>query len=64
MIEIQRDSRAEWLLEEHREGRARVERLGRRPMGFGLRAIIWALRVYVLFMLAVVLLNLFRTFHR
>lgn len=48
------------LLGEHRASRARVARLGRRSLGPGLRALIWGLRLYVLMMVVLTLLSVWR----
>jgi len=51
------------LLKEHRESRSMVEQLGLRPIGPGLQILLWSLRLYVLFMIAVVVLNTMQTLH-
>ena len=51
----------EWVdatLREHREAEQRVAELGRRRLSQPLRAVIWGLRVYVLFMVVVVIINI------
>ena len=51
----------EWVdatLREHREAEQRVAELGRRRLSPPLRAVIWGLRVYVLFMVVVVIINI------
>lgn len=48
---------------EYRESSSRIEGLGLRPLGTGLKSLIWGLRVYVLFMVVVVILNIVQTLH-
>ncbi|CAB1128245.1 protein of unknown function [Candidatus Hydrogenisulfobacillus filiaventi] len=48
------------LLGEHRASRERIARLGLRPLGPGLRALIWALRVYVLLMVVLTVVSVLR----
>lgn len=50
-------------LAEHAEGLKRTEQLTLRKLGPGLKATIWLLRVYVLFMVVVVIVNVFQTIH-
>ncbi len=49
------------LLKEHHESRIKVQQLGLRPIGPGLNILIWSLRLYVLFMILVVVLNTIQT---
>lgn len=51
---------AEVLSEQHASWK-RTEDLGLRPLGLGLHSLIWFLRLYVVFMVAVVGLNVFQT---
>ncbi|RIV18556.1 hypothetical protein D2Q93_13975 [Alicyclobacillaceae bacterium I2511] len=53
---------AEVLLEQ-REAAKRMERLTLRPLSRGLRGLMWLLRLYVLFMIAVVTINVIQIFH-
>lgn len=48
---------------EYRESSSRVEGLGLRPLGTGLKIVIWVLRFYVLFMVVVVIFNIVQTIH-
>ncbi len=43
---------------ECRQSRERVDQLGLKPLTRGLKALIWGLRIYVLFMVVVVAVNL------
>lgn len=51
------------VLEEHAQGLDRTERLTLRKLGPGLKVTIWLLRVYVLFMVVVVIINVFQNVH-
>jgi len=51
------------LLEEHRETREHMAHLGLRRLNPALRVLIWALRIYVLFMVVVVAVNVAQTLH-
>ncbi len=51
------------LLEPDQLVDAKAVHLGQRPMSRGLRALLWALRVYVLFMLVVVAIQVVRSLH-
>ncbi|NMP22871.1 hypothetical protein HIJ39_10975 [Sulfobacillus sp. DSM 109850] len=48
---------------EYRESAAHIEGLSLRPLGSGLKSLIWGLRLYVLFMVVVVILNIVQTLH-
>lgn len=50
-------------LTEYRSSLAAIERLGLKTLSPGLRILIWALRVYVLFMVVVVVINVLHTLH-
>jgi hypothetical protein len=52
-----------FLLEEHQKAREQVGHLGLRRLNPGLRVLIWALRLYVLFMAVVVAVNVAQTLH-
>jgi hypothetical protein len=41
----------------------RQTRFGRRNMSFGVRALLWGLRVYVVIMLVLVVISVFRALH-
>lgn len=44
----------EALLTEQKEAMQRLENMGRMPLGWGLKTLIWGLRLYVVFMLVAV----------
>ena len=48
---------------EYRDSSSHIEGLGLRPLGIGLKSLIWGLRLYVLFMVVVVVLNIVQTLH-
>lgn len=50
-------------LNDYRQSVEHSQRLGLRSLPRGLRIVIWALRLYVLFMVAVVLMNLLENLH-
>lgn len=57
---------AQWYdaaVAEYRESSSHIEGLGLRPLGTGLKSLIWGLRLYVLFMVVVVILNIVQTLH-
>jgi hypothetical protein len=51
------------ILAEHLASRSRVRQLGRRRLSPGLKGLIWFLRLYVLFMVAVMTVNVLQTLH-
>jgi len=51
------------VLCEHHEALKRTESIGIRPMGLGLQALFWLLRLYVIFMVGATGLNAFQVFH-
>ncbi len=51
----------EQTLKEHRNTQGRIQAVGRRTLGPWLKATIWGLRVYVLFMTVVVIINIVHT---
>lgn len=51
------------VLEEHVQGLGHTEQLTLRKLGPGLKATIWLLRIYVLFMVVVVVINVFQSVH-
>lgn len=51
------------VLDEYHVAIAHIESLGQRPLGSGLKVLMWSLRVYVLFMAVVVVLNVVQTLH-
>jgi hypothetical protein len=51
------------VLSEYRSAQEAVASIGRAKMGRGLTAVIWGLRVYVLFMIVVVAINTIQTLH-
>jgi hypothetical protein len=55
---LERPEVADEVLAEYRESQARMETLGRATLGHKTRIMIWALRIYVLFMLVVVVINI------
>ncbi|POB11253.1 hypothetical protein [Sulfobacillus sp. hq2] len=57
------DLSLEELLADHESAREKVEKLGRLPLSPTLKVIIWGLRVYVLFMVVVVVINAFEITH-
>jgi len=46
------------VLQEHRESQKRTRHLGERKLGMGLKIFLWSLRLYVLFMIVVVAINI------
>lgn len=38
-------------------------RFGRRPLSFGTRAVLWGLRIYVLFMMVIVVISVVQAIH-
>lgn len=57
------DLSIEELLADHETARDKVEHLGRLRLSPTLKAIIWGLRIYVLFMVVVVIVNAFELTH-
>ncbi len=56
----------EWIetaLAEHWQTRAWLEKLEPMPMNLGLKSLMWMLRVYVLFMITVVGINVAQMWH-
>ena len=51
------------LLQEHEEGQKKIEDLGQRKLGAGLKITLWGLRAYVVFMLVVVGINVAQLLH-
>lgn len=51
------------LLQEHKQNMKQTSQLGLRRLGPGLKITIWSLRLYVLFMLIVVIMNIMQTLH-
>lgn len=60
---IEHPELVEEVLLEQEEASRRIKKLGLRPLGKGLKSLIWGLRVYVFFMVVVVVINLVHTFH-
>lgn len=68
-----RNSENSWLIEnqdlveealtEYRTSLQSVEQLGLKPLSPGLKGLIWGLRFYVLFMVAVLIINIVTTLH-
>ena len=57
---------AQWfeaVVAEYRESTAHIDGIGQRPLGTGLKTLVWGLRVYVLFMVVVVVINIVQTLH-
>ena len=57
------DAWIEQALAEHRQSQLHVEQLGRLPLSLSLKGLMWLLRLYVLFMIAVVAVNVFQQIH-
>jgi hypothetical protein len=55
---LERPELADEVLAEYREAQVRIKTLGRATLGRKTRILIWALRIYVLFMLVVVAINI------
>ena len=51
------------LLEDHTRARQHLQELGIRPLSPVVKGVIWSLRVYVLFMIVVVVINVVQTTH-
>lgn len=51
------------VLAEHRLARRRSESLSQRPLNHRLRLVLWGLRAYVLFMVAMAVLNAVKAAH-
>lgn len=51
------------LLQEHEESYHKTSHLTLRPLGPGLKATIWSLRLYVLFMIVVSVIQIVHTIH-
>ncbi|MDA8193733.1 MAG: hypothetical protein M0Z53_07040 [Thermaerobacter sp.] len=49
------------LLEEHADDRTRINQLGRKHLSFGLRGLIWGLRIYVVLMIVAVIANIWQS---
>lgn len=52
------------LLQEHEDSYRKTNNLTLRPLGPGLKAMIWFLRLYVLFMIVVSVIQVVRTMHQ
>ena len=50
-------------LQEHKESQAKTKHLGERKLGPGLKIFLWGMRFYVVFMVAVVVINVSRSIH-
>ncbi|MHB1612131.1 MAG: hypothetical protein ACYCOU_07770 [Sulfobacillus sp.] len=50
----------ESLLQEHQESRERIRHLGPRHLSPALKGLMWALRIYVILMIATVVVNVFQ----
>jgi hypothetical protein len=50
-------------LQEHKESQNKIEHLAERKLGPGLKILLWGLRFYVVFMVAVVGINVFQSLH-
>jgi len=60
------DDRSAWIdevLAEHLASQAHLEQLGRLKLSPRLKGLMWALRLYVLFMATVVVVNVFQQLH-
>ncbi len=51
----------EEILSEQHDALQRTEQLGLRKLGWGLKSLIWVLRLYVIFMVIVVMINIAHT---
>jgi hypothetical protein len=51
------------LLEADQVVAAKQTRFGRRQLSFGVRLMLWGLRVYVILMLVIVMISVFRALH-
>ncbi|OLZ10999.1 hypothetical protein [Sulfobacillus thermosulfidooxidans] len=51
------------LLEDHNKARQHIEELGLLPLSPALKGTIWGLRLYVLFMIVVVVMNIIQNLH-
>lgn len=51
------------VLQEHRETETALAQLGRLSLSRGLHLVIWGLRAYVVFTVAVVVMNVVQTLH-
>ncbi|WP_053961189.1 hypothetical protein [Sulfobacillus thermosulfidooxidans] len=51
------------LLEDHNKARQHIEELGLLPLSPALKGTIWGLRIYVLFMIVVVVMNVIQNMH-
>jgi hypothetical protein len=50
-------------LQEHEESQNKTKHLGERKLGPGLKIFLWGLRLYVVFMVVVVVINVSRSIH-
>jgi hypothetical protein len=51
------------VLQEHEETQQRMRRLGERKLSLGLKIFLWGLRLYVGFMVVVVIINVSQSIH-
>ena len=51
------------ILQEHKECQHKTERLGERKLGPGLKIFLWGLRLYVIFMIVIVVINISQSIH-
>ncbi len=51
------------VLQEHKESQKRMQHLSERKLGPGLKIFLWGLRLYVVFMVGIVVINVCQSIH-